>query len=180
MRNLGDFIAGVLGILAGLGICKTEDIGIFDNTPTEEAIAWANSLQTSWLYEIPTRLILERDLITEVSTGGSLYLDKDYDGEVSDYDEFLGYTLELPFRNNERFISCIPAGTYELKRRATIKYDEHFLVRDVPNREFVLIHRGGTSPRHTKGCILLGNRREEDRVYGSHEVMANLRDRFYS
>lgn len=66
-------------------------------------------------------------------------------------------TLELPWRNNERRISCIPVGTYRVVKRWSEKYKDHFHVLDVPNRSFILLHSGNYN-RHTLGCILVGKK----------------------
>jgi hypothetical protein len=64
-------------------------------------------------------------------------------------------TLELAWKNNERQRSCIPKGTYKVKKRTSAKYGEHFHILNVPNRDFILLHHGNY---HTDilGCILLG------------------------
>lgn len=68
-------------------------------------------------------------------------------------------TLELPWKDNQRGISCISAGTYTVRHRLAsesgkFKYP-HFLVMDVPNRDYILIHSGNYySQLH--GCILPG------------------------
>lgn len=71
------------------------------------------------------------------------------------------HTCEEEDRNNERSVSCIPAGTYPLRR--TI-YHKHgiptFEVCGVPGRDRILIHPGNTE-EDTQGCILLGLRRDK-------------------
>lgn len=51
-------------------------------------------------------------------------------------------SLELPWLDNERSISCIPAGTYECERIQHPKFGHCWLVRDVPSRTGILIHSG--------------------------------------
>lgn len=73
---------------------------------------------------------------------------------------FKAQTLELPFLNNEQFVSCIPAGKYLCKRRRSSKHGNHFIVKlrngdDIPGREFILLHKGNFRAQ-TSGCILLG------------------------
>ena len=64
-------------------------------------------------------------------------------------------TLELAWKNNERQRSCIPKGTYKVRKRTSKKYAEHFHILNVPNRDFILLHHGNY---HTDilGCILPG------------------------
>ena len=66
-------------------------------------------------------------------------------------------TLELPWKDNERQISCIPKGSYEVKLRWSPKYGTHYHVLNVPNRDLILIHSGNFT-KDTKGCILVGKK----------------------
>ena len=74
-------------------------------------------------------------------------------------------TLELPWRNNQKGISCIPAGTYKVEIRISNKYGRIYWVRKVPNRTYILIHSGNYAgdknkgfKTHVMGCILLGKK----------------------
>jgi len=69
---------------------------------------------------------------------------------------FSAKTLELPWIDNEQFISCIPPGIYICKRRHSARFGHHFIVCDVKGREFILIHCGNFN-RDIKGCIALGH-----------------------
>lgn len=70
----------------------------------------------------------------------------------------LAYTLELPWLDNQKSISCIPEGEYEVVSRETphsrFKY-KHYHILDVPNRSYILIHRGNYH-RQIEGCVLVG------------------------
>ena len=66
------------------------------------------------------------------------------------------YTLELPDKDNQKFISRIPAGIYECKKRWSLKFGSHIQVLDVPNRTWILIHRGNYFFNST-GCIIVGD-----------------------
>ena len=46
----------------------------------------------------------------------------------------------------------------------------HLLVQDVPDRDWILFHRGNTT-KDTRGCILVGQSREQDRVNNSRLAM---------
>ena len=76
-------------------------------------------------------------------------------------------TLENPYINNKRNISCIPEGQYKVRlrlaRESASRDYLHLLVQDVPNRDWILFHRGNTA-KDTSGCILVGNGREQDAV----------------
>lgn len=64
-------------------------------------------------------------------------------------------TLENPWRDNERMISCIPIGTYTIKKHKSPRFGDTFIVEDVPGRSHILFHAGNTH-KDTHGCILLG------------------------
>lgn len=64
-------------------------------------------------------------------------------------------TLELPDLNNQPLISCIPKGIYVVKKRYSPKFGMHLHILDVPNRDYILIHRGNFV-REILGCILIG------------------------
>ena len=74
-------------------------------------------------------------------------------------------TLELPWRENQRQISCIPPGEYDVEIRLSNKYGRVYWVRHVPNRTYILIHSGNYAgdksqgfKSHVMGCILLGKK----------------------
>ena len=80
-------------------------------------------------------------------------------------DGFFCKTLELPWRNNQRSISCIPSGEYIVKIRQSPKYGSVYWVTSVPNRSWILIHAGNVAGdvkkgfrTHVNGCILLGKK----------------------
>jgi hypothetical protein len=64
-------------------------------------------------------------------------------------------SLELAWKDNARNISCIPTGTYKVAPRYSDKYTKHFILEDVSNRKFILIHAGNFNT-DTRGCLLLG------------------------
>jgi hypothetical protein len=64
-------------------------------------------------------------------------------------------TLELPWKNNEKMVSCIPAGKYTCVKRNSKKYGVHFHVTNVPDRDMILIHHGNYTSE-ILGCILPG------------------------
>lgn len=64
-------------------------------------------------------------------------------------------TLELPWRDNQKGISCIPTGEYKLSPYPSSRFGEVYIVNDVPNRTGILIHTGNTAS-DIEGCILVG------------------------
>ena len=71
--------------------------------------------------------------------------------------DFQCFTLELPWKDNQRNISCIPAGTYEYIYRISPSNGEVLQLLSVKDRTFIQIHAGNFT-RHTEGCILVGDR----------------------
>lgn len=69
--------------------------------------------------------------------------------------EFECCTLELSDNNNKRNVSCIPTGSYEVKPRTSEKYDKHFLVQNVDDRDYILIHPANYYTE-LRGCIAVG------------------------
>lgn len=64
-------------------------------------------------------------------------------------------TLELPWKNNEKNISCIEEGTYYIESYSSPHFEEAIAVKDVPNREAILIH-SANQVHELKGCIAPG------------------------
>jgi len=107
--------------------------------------------------KIIRELTLERDIQDGQATLGRLFVDGN----------FQCYTLERPWLNNQRGVSCIPEGTYH----GAIQPSPHFRrdlpeLLDVPGRSQILIHMGN-KPADSMGCVLVGKERDED----GHMVM---------
>ena len=105
-------------------------------------------------------ILIIRENFTDKSTIGQLFLN----GE-----KFCD-TLELPFKNNQKNISSIPAENYDVRLRlaresATRDY-LHLMIKEVPDRSYILFHRGN-SAKDTEGCILVGRGIEQDFVKNS-------------
>lgn len=66
------------------------------------------------------------------------------------------YTVERPWLDNERNVSCIPPGHYRCAPRRFFRggYDA-IEVLDVPDRTHILFHKANL-PRHVEGCIGVG------------------------
>ncbi len=123
------------------------------------------------------RIILQRTKDTGISMMGSLYHDLNNNGKVDEGDSQLGYTLEPPWKENRKNESCIPAGEYTLKNRTSAKFRRHFIVEDVPDRDYVLIHKGNF-PKDTHGCPLVGKTQSENYVGSSAKALDELLDKF--
>ena len=117
-------------------------------------------------------LLIVRETYTDESVIGKLYLNG----------EFISYTLELAWNNNQKSISCVPRGVYDCKIRlakdsASRNYD-HLILEDVPNRSYILFHRGN-SAKDSKGCILTGMMKGDNVIYQSKTAHTLLMDKIF-
>jgi hypothetical protein len=62
-------------------------------------------------------------------------------------------TIELPWRENETRVSCIPEGKYFIKKRYSQKFQWHLEVLDVKNRSLILFHPANNALQELNGCI---------------------------
>jgi Family of unknown function (DUF5675) len=74
-------------------------------------------------------------------------------GELRCGGKIICFTIELPWLQNQRSISCIPEGRYELKKRVTQRRGQHLLVVDVKGRDGILIHPANNARKELRGCI---------------------------
>ena len=109
-------------------------------------------------------LLIIRDTFTEKSTIGKLFING----------EWMCDTLELPYKDNQRSISSIPAGNYKVRMRLARESASrdylHLLVEDVKDRSYILFHSGNTA-KDTRGCILVGIGTKQDFVKNSRLAM---------
>lgn len=99
------------------------------------------------------------------------YDDKQTLGILS-FGDFECKTLELPWKNNDRRVSCIPRGIYHVEKRVSAKYGNHFWIKDVENRSFILIHSGNYY-MNTLGCILVGTDHTDINGDGHRDVISS-------
>lgn len=79
------------------------------------------------------------------------------------YNDLTFATIERPWLDNKRNVSCIPEGTYPLKWRHSntitrITQGEHthgYEISDVPGRSHILFHPGNFSS-DVEGCVAVG------------------------
>jgi hypothetical protein len=72
-------------------------------------------------------------------------------------------TIERPWLDNQPHVSCIPSGTYTIrKRRSPVvertsggEFREGWEVTDVPGRSYIMFHPGNWST-NVEGCIAVG------------------------
>lgn len=101
-------------------------------------------------------VIITRTKYTDKETFGNLVAHRN--GKL-----FRCLTLELPWKNNKKKVSCIPRGFYT----GTLTYwpakkRSNYLLSPVPERDGIFMHFGNYAYRPTskpdiEGCILLGS-----------------------
>lgn len=107
------------------------------------------------------KLILERVYLAS-ETLGSLYKD----------DQMLCKTMELPWKQNQRSISCIPEGIYNVIKqppKPTRPYP-YFRIPNVIGRSGILIHRI-SYVSGLKGCIGVGKQFKDLNGDGAPDII---------
>lgn len=108
--------------------------------------------------EIPELKIPENGILVERT-----YYKKGTHGVLTFPDGTKLFTLERPWLNNERRISCIPEGVYKLSlhqsplvtRLTGGDYTWAWELQNVKDRSYILVHQGNYV-RNSAGCILVG------------------------
>ena len=81
------------------------------------------------------------------------YFPEGTNGKLECEGRLICYTIELPRKNNEKRVSCIPEGKYELRKRFSQKFNWHIEVMDVKNRNYILFHPANNAQKELQGCI---------------------------
>lgn len=81
------------------------------------------------------------------------YFPSGTNGRLTYNGSIICYTIELPWKGNQRNISCIPEGRYLLAKRHTEKRGYHLTVKDVPSRDGILFHPANDALKELRGCI---------------------------
>lgn len=87
-------------------------------------------------------LLLQRSYFKE-GTNGTLFVNG----------KFFCFTIELPWRDNKRNISCIPEGVYEIQPRFSKKFQHHLIVKNIKGRSYILFHPANYANKELLGCI---------------------------
>jgi hypothetical protein len=87
-----------------------------------------------------------------------LFLSRTYfpdgtNGTLAYEGQFICKTIELPWKLNEKGVSCIPEGEYFIAKRFSTRFQWHLEVLDVPNRSLILFHPANSALHELKGCI---------------------------
>lgn len=110
------------------------------------------------------KLKLIRDEDNGISTIGRLYAEG----------EFLCYTLENPFVDNARAVSCVPTGCYGMETKRYGRFWDRWrvpipILTGTEPRKEILIHIGNYS-KDTEGCILVGDSKGINAVWNSKKT----------
>lgn len=82
------------------------------------------------------------------------------------------WSLELPWRDNIQFVSCVPPGPYFLEPDENGKH-KYFSLRNVPGRSDIELHPANYA-HELNGCIALGDRVGIDLIYQSRDPLNRL------
>jgi hypothetical protein len=89
-------------------------------------------------------------------------------------------TLEPSWLLNQPHVSCIDVGCYHTVKRTSSREGDHFHLKHVTGRSYILIHAGNYR-KNTEGCILVGshfqllNNDEYVDVVNSKRTLTDLR-----
>lgn len=100
------------------------------------------------------KILIKRNLYQSEQTLGELLLLKD-EKEI-----FSCKSLELPWLFNKKSVSCIPIGTYKVKKRVSKRLGAHLHILGVVGRSYILIHSGNFN-RQIQGCVLVGSKHRD-------------------
>lgn len=81
------------------------------------------------------------------------YFEEGTNGALFNSGKFLCHTVELPWNDNKRNISCIPEGVYEVEPRFSKRFKHHLILRAVKGRSFILFHPANDALKELLGCI---------------------------
>lgn len=69
---------------------------------------------------------------------------------------YLLFTCEDDWDSNKPNLSCVPAGTYRLKRVNSPKFGPTYEIVGVPGRGNILASHPGNTEENSEGCVLTG------------------------
>ena len=81
------------------------------------------------------------------------YFPSGTNGTLASEGQFICNTIELPWKENKKRVSCIPEGKYLLRKRYAPKFGWHLEVVGVKNRTFILFHPANNALLELNGCI---------------------------
>jgi hypothetical protein len=81
------------------------------------------------------------------------YFPNGTNGKLECEGKFICNTIELPWKNNETKVSCIPEGKYFIKKRCSRKFGWHMEIVGVEHRSLILFHSANNALKELNGCI---------------------------
>lgn len=81
------------------------------------------------------------------------YHENGTNGQLYSGGQLICFTIELPWLQNRRNVSCIPEGRYEVVKRTTKERGDHLHMIGVPDRSWILFHAANHALIDLKGCI---------------------------
>lgn len=110
--------------------------------------------------------------LVRMPSGSNRTIGMIYQGEIP-----ICLSLELPWLDNKRNVSCIPAGVYDCLWVVHPRWPNSpvALVREVKDRSGILIHPAN-APKEIRGCIALGLELTETGVGQSINAVKKLRN----
>lgn len=81
------------------------------------------------------------------------YFPEGTNGKLECEGKLICNTIELPWKNNETKVSCIPEGKYFIRKRYSKKFQWHLEVIEVKNRSLILFHPANNALKELNGCI---------------------------
>lgn len=81
------------------------------------------------------------------------YFPEGTNGKLECEDKFICNTIELPWKNNETKVSCIPEGKYFIKKRYSKKFQWHLEIINIKNRSLILFHPANNALQELNGCL---------------------------
>ena len=81
------------------------------------------------------------------------YFPEGTNGQLQTNGMVICQTIELPWKENQPGVSCIPEGKYVLVKRYSKKFGWHLLVEGTVSRSLILVHPANDAKKELRGCI---------------------------
>ena len=142
------------------------EVALKSLAPYWNQICAFRSIQTPNVVSIPPKIDTKPTVTLERFSDNNI----EALGDLS-FNSFTCQTLERPWKNNQKNISCIPIGTYQVKYTFSSKFLKYtYEVLNVPNRSGIRIHSGNYF-FDIEGCILLGDSYSDINKDGQKDVL---------
>lgn len=108
------------------------------------------------------------------------YLQNGTNGTLRAEGQEICRTIELPWKDNRPRVSCIPEGSYRLRKRYSPKFGSHFEVVGVKDRQYILFHPANDAAKELKGCIApVSQHTGEGRGSSSRAALHSMKARLF-